>query len=117
LLTGNLMEGAALKLRSGGIAPDRFRIGAYGSDAAHRPDLPLIAARRAESLFGRMPRGAEVVIIGDTPADIACGAGIGARALGVATGAYSVTDLAACGPHAVFEDLSRTDAVVEAILR
>jgi phosphoglycolate phosphatase len=117
LLTGNLMAGAALKLRSGGIAPDRFRVGAYGSDAAHRPDLPLIAARRAESLFGRMPRGAEVVIIGDTPADIACGAGIGARALGVATGAYSVTDLAACGPHAVFEDLSRTDAVVEAILR
>ena len=73
LLTGNLAEGAALKLRSGGIDPERFRVGAYGSDAAHRPDLPPIAARRAEAIFGRVPRGAEVVIIGDTPADIACG--------------------------------------------
>ena len=69
-------EGAALKLRSGGIDPSRFRVGAYGSDAAHRPALPEIAARRAEPLFGRVPRGAEVVIIGDTPADIHCGEGI-----------------------------------------
>ena len=82
LLTGNVAQGAALKLRSGGIAPERFRVGAYGSDAAHRPDLPPIAARRAEAIFGRVPRGAEVVIIGDTPADVACGAGIEARALG-----------------------------------
>jgi hypothetical protein len=35
----------------------------------------------------------------------------------VATGAYSVADLAACGPHAVFQDLSDTDRVLEAILR
>lgn len=117
LLTGNLAEGAALKLRSGGIDPARFRVGAYGSDAAHRPDLPEIAARRAEPLFGRVPRGAEVVIIGDTPADIHCGQGISARAVGVATGSYAVADLAACGPHAVFEDLSDTESVMEAILR
>jgi phosphoglycolate phosphatase len=117
LLTGNLAQGAALKLRSGGIDPGRFRVAAYGSDAAHRPDLPPIAARRAAVLFGRVPHGAEVVIIGDTPADIACGSCIDARALAVATGAYSVPDLAACGPHAVFEDLSDTDAVLEAILR
>jgi phosphoglycolate phosphatase-like HAD superfamily hydrolase len=116
LLTGNLAEGAALKLRSGGIAPERFRVGAYGSDAAHRPDLPPIAARRAEPIFGRVPRGAEVVIIGDTPADVACGVGIEARALAVATGAYSVADLSACGAHAVFESLRDTDAVVDAIL-
>jgi phosphoglycolate phosphatase len=117
LLTGNIAQGAALKLRSGGIAPERFRVGAYGSDAAHRPDLPPIAARRAEAIFGSMPRGPEVVIIGDTPADVACGAGIEARALGVATGAYSVSDLEACGAHAVFLDLSETDAVLDAILQ
>jgi len=116
LLTGNLAEGAALKLRSGGIAPERFRVGAYGSDAAHRPDLPQIAARRAAAIFGHVPSGAEVVIIGDTPADVACGVGIEARALGVATGAYSVAELQACGAHAVFQDLRGTDAVLEAIL-
>ncbi|HEX7335704.1 MAG TPA: HAD family hydrolase [Gemmatimonadales bacterium] len=117
LLTGNVAEGAALKLRSGGLDPRRFRVGAYGSDAAHRPDLPPIAAQRAEPLFGRVPSGSEVVIIGDTPADIACGACISARAVAVATGAYSVTDLQACGPHATFETLSDTERVLEAILR
>ncbi len=116
LLTGNMLQGAALKLRAAGLEPARFRVGAYGSDAAHRPDLPAIAARRAEPYFGRIPAGPEVVIIGDTPADIACGAGIAARAVAVATGAYSVADLMACGPHAAFEDLSDTDRVVEAIL-
>jgi phosphoglycolate phosphatase len=116
LLTGNLAEGAALKLRSGGIAPERFRVGAYGSDSGHRTDLPTIAARRAVPLFGRVPHGPEVVIIGDTPADIACGAAINARAVGVATGAYSVPELERCGPHAVFGDLRETDAVIEAIL-
>jgi phosphoglycolate phosphatase-like HAD superfamily hydrolase len=117
LLTGNLAEGAALKLRSGGIDPSRFRLGAYGSDAAHRPALPPIAARRAERWFGRRPSGPEVVIIGDTPADIHCGTGISARAVAVATGGFTVAELAACGPHAVFEDLSDTEQVLEAIFR
>jgi phosphoglycolate phosphatase len=117
LLTGNLAEGAALKLRSGGIDPSRFRVGAFGSDAAHRPMLPEIAARRAEPFFGRIPGGSEVIIIGDTPADIHCGQGISARAVGVATGSYSVSDLEACGPHAVFGNLLDTERVLEAILR
>jgi len=116
LLTGNVAEGAALKLRAAGLAPARFAVGAYGSDAAHRPDLPAIAARRAESHFGRVPSGHEVVIIGDTPADVACGAPIGARAIAVATGAYTEADLAACGAHAVFADLSDTRRVLAAIL-
>jgi phosphoglycolate phosphatase len=117
LLTGNVAQGAALKLRHAGLDPSRFRVGAYGSDSADRPELAPIAARRAEPYFGRVPSGPEVVIIGDTPADIACGECIGARALAVATGGYSVSDLAACGAHAVFEDLSETSRVVDAILR
>ncbi len=36
LLTGNVAEGAALKLRAAGIDPARFSVGAYGSDAAQR---------------------------------------------------------------------------------
>ncbi len=46
LLTGNVARGAELKLRSVGIAPTRFALGAYGSDAAHRPELPDIAPPR-----------------------------------------------------------------------
>jgi len=116
LLTGNLERGAALKLRAAGLDPNRFKVGAYGSDSADRPELPPIAARRAERFFGRPLTGAEVVIIGDTPADVACGAGIGARAVAVATGSYSVPELEACGAHAVFADLRDTDRVLQAIL-
>ena len=117
LLTGNVARGAELKLRSAGLDPGRFRVGAYGSDSAHRPELPPIAARSAEPYFGRVPSGPEVVIIGDPPADIASGECIGARAVAVATGGYSVSDLASCGPHAVFEDLSDTGRVIDAIFR
>ncbi len=116
LLTGNVAPGAALKLRAGGLDPSRFVVGAYGSDSAHRPELPAIAAARAANYFGRQPAGHEIVIIGDTPADIACGAPVGARTIGVATGAYSTADLAACAPHAVFTDLTDTDRVLAAIL-
>lgn len=116
LLTGNVVQGAALKLSAAGIEPDRFVVGAYGSDSAHRPDLPAIAARRAEPHFGREPRGSEVIIIGDTPADVTCGQAICARAIGVATGSYSVESLSAAGAHAAFPDLSDTTRVLEAIL-
>jgi phosphoglycolate phosphatase-like HAD superfamily hydrolase len=117
LLTGNVAEGASLKLQSAGLDPDRFPVGAYGSDSPHRPELPPIAAQRAVPYFGRIPTGAEVVIIGDTPADIACGQCIDARAVAVATGGYSVSDLAACSPHAAFEDLTHTSRVLDAILQ
>jgi phosphoglycolate phosphatase len=116
LLTGNVLPGARVKLGAAGIAFDRFRLGAYGSDSAHRPDLPPIAAERARTLFGRTPHGEEVVIIGDTPADVACGAGISARAVAVATGSYSVMDLEATGAYATFATLADTGAVLKAIL-
>ena len=116
LLTGNLARGADLKLRSADLDPGRFVVGAFGSDSPRRPDLPAIAARRAERLFGHRPQGDMVVIIGDTPADVECGAGIGARAIAVATGSFSVEALAAQRPYAVFADLTDTDRVLDAIL-
>jgi phosphoglycolate phosphatase len=116
LLTGNVVPGARLKLGAAGIPFSRFALGAFGSDSAHRPDLPAIAAARAESYFGRPPHGAEVVIIGDTPADVACGAGISARAVAVATGSYSVAELERTGAYATFPTLADTSAVLKAII-
>lgn len=116
LLTGNFVEGAVLKLQSAGIEPTRFKVGAYGSDSAHRSALPPIAVERAQSIFGRVLSGSEVVIVGDTPSDVRCGESIGARAIAVATGSYSVGELKAAGAAAVFPDLSDTAAVLEAIL-
>ena len=118
LLTGNMAQGAALKLKAAGLDPSRFPSGSLrlrcGPPA--RSAAPLPHDGQSPTSAG-VPTGPEVVIIGDTPADIACGAGIDARAVAVATGAYSVADLMACGPHAVFQNLSDTEGVIEAILR
>jgi len=116
LLTGNLARGAAMKLEAAGIAAGRFRVGAFGSDSAVRADLPAIAASRAADVVGRLPSGHEIVIIGDTPADMTCGQGVGARAIGVATGRHSVAELEASGAYAAFETLADTAAVLEAIV-
>jgi phosphoglycolate phosphatase-like HAD superfamily hydrolase len=71
---------------------------------------------RATPLFGHAPAGDRVVIIGDTPADVTCGAAVGARAIAVATGSYRVEELAAAGAYATFATLDATDAVCDAIL-
>jgi phosphoglycolate phosphatase len=116
LLTGNVVDGARLKLRSGGLDIARFRVGAYGSDHEDRGALPAIAQHRAQTTLGVRAAGKDVVIVGDTPADVACGRGIGARAIGVATGAYPVPELLAAGADAAFADLSDTGAVVAAVI-
>jgi phosphoglycolate phosphatase len=117
LLTGNLREGARMKLESAGLEFGRFRVGAFGSDHADRRRLPAVAVERAERLVGRRFAGKEVVIIGDTPLDIACGEHLGVRTIAVATGTYGAADLAACGPDHLFDSLEDTDAVLEAIFR
>jgi len=116
LLTGNVVDGAHLKLRSAGIDPARFRVGAFGTDSHVRAELPAVAQQRVGALLGRAIDGRDIVIIGDTPADVQCGRGIGARGIGVGTAAYTVDELMTAGAHAAFGDLSDTDAVVEAIL-
>jgi len=116
LLTGNLVGGAELKLRSAGIDPARFAVGAYGSDSGKRADLPAIAAERAERRAGRRFAGDDIVIIGDTPDDVACGRPVGARAVAVATGHYDVAALRAAGAAHVFEHLGDTARVLQALL-
>ncbi len=115
LLTGNLEHGAARKLAAVGVDAAGFTICAYGSDHEVREELPAVAQRRARELLGLDLPGASLVIIGDTPADIACGRGLGARAIAVATGRYRVEELAIHRPWAVFPDLRDTAAVTRAI--
>src|SRR5207247_3406285 len=71
LLPGNIAPGAPMKLGSAGLDPARFRVGAYGSDSARRADLPPVAAARAAALTGTRFSGSDVVIVGDTPDDVA----------------------------------------------
>ncbi|MES3034484.1 MAG: HAD hydrolase-like protein [Gemmatimonadota bacterium] len=115
LLTGNIEAGATLKLRAVDIAPERFVVGAYGSDHASRPALPAIAQVRAATLLGTDFPGSRIVIIGDTPHDLTCGREIGAHAIGVETGRFRAADLEPYGPLAVFADLTDTAGVVRTI--
>jgi phosphoglycolate phosphatase len=116
ILTGNIVAGARAKLEAVKLGIEQFRVQATGSDHEHRPMLPAVARARASALLGRDVAGEQLVIIGDTPADIHCGRALNVRAIGVATGRYTVPELAAHEPAAVFETLADTERVVEAIL-
>jgi phosphoglycolate phosphatase-like HAD superfamily hydrolase len=115
LLTGNVEGGARLKLASTGLL-HLFKVAAYGSDSAARTELPAIALERAREVGGRSFGGKEIVIIGDTPADIACGAHLGVKAIAVATGRYSAQELRRHSPDHVFGDFGDWRAAYEAIL-
>jgi phosphoglycolate phosphatase-like HAD superfamily hydrolase len=115
LLTGNLELTAYVKLGFFGL--DRFfTFGAFGSDSGDRLELPPIAVRRAESLFGNRVAFRDVTVIGDTPRDVACALAWGARAVGVATGRSSRQELHNAGAHVVFGDLSDTGVVLDALV-
>jgi phosphoglycolate phosphatase len=116
MLTGNVRDGARIKVDAAGLGFDRFRVGAFGSDHADRPELPAIAARRARELVGVEFAGKEIVIIGDTPLDVACGQHLGVRTVAVATGSHRVEELASCDPDHVFADLADVDAAWAAIV-
>jgi phosphoglycolate phosphatase-like HAD superfamily hydrolase len=116
LLTGNVADGAAVKLDAAGIARARFRVNAFGCDAEHRPELPIVARRRARDLLGVELPGEAIWVIGDTPADVQCARSVGARTLAVATGRYAVGELAEHAPTVVLPDLTDTDAVVAALV-
>ena len=115
LLTGNVQNGAALKLRSAGLDPARFVVGAFGSDSHARAELPAVAAQRAAERTGRRFTGADLVVVGDTPDDVACARPMGARTVAVATGFYDTAALRAAGATHVFQDLGDTQAVLQAL--
>jgi phosphoglycolate phosphatase-like HAD superfamily hydrolase len=117
LLTGNVEANAVLKLASVGLdGYVDFEIGAYGSDHRDRGRLVEVARAKAMAKFGVELDPSAVVVIGDTPLDVAAARAGEARVIAVATGHYDLEALAATAPDAVFEDLTDTEAVVAAIL-
>jgi phosphoglycolate phosphatase len=112
LLTGNIADGASLKLRSARL-DHYFQFGAFGSDSERRDELPAIAVERALERSGKSFRGKDVVIIGDTPSDISCGQSLGVTAIGVCTGRHSRQELLSEGADVVFDDLSDTARVLD----
>jgi phosphoglycolate phosphatase-like HAD superfamily hydrolase len=115
LLTGNLEPVARLKLGCAGLIDYfDFELGAFGSDHRDRTCLVPISRQRLRERLGL--DAADVVVVGDTPRDIACARAGGARAIAVATGRFSRDELAAHAPDAVLDTLQDTDAVIETLL-
>jgi phosphoglycolate phosphatase-like HAD superfamily hydrolase len=107
LVTGNFEAGAKIKLEHFDLWR-YFRCGAYADDAADRNALVPFAVERARAC-GLTPLDAgHVLVVGDTPHDVACARVVGAVAVGVATGGCSADELRASGADVVFEDLAET---------
>lgn len=113
LLTGNFRRSARIKLEYFDLWTP-FRFGAFADDATDRNALVPVALTRAREA-GHAPHADRVIVIGDTPLDIECARVGGVRALGVATGSHTSHDLRDAGAYEVFEDLSDTGKVMEAL--
>lgn len=102
--TGNVRRGAYAKLARGGLDAT-FTFGGFGCDAEDRTELLRAGARRGAERLGRSLEHCRVVVIGDTPKDVAAAHGIGARCIGVGTGSFTADELTRAGAHHAFDTL------------
>ena len=115
LLTGNFSEGARLKLTHYGLH-GHFGFGGFGDRHQHRNDVArqaVVEMRRFAERNGRNIRGAEVWVIGDTPADIECGRAIDATVVAVCTGYYAMESLQVADPDHLFVDFGEPERFLE----
>lgn len=111
LLTGNVRDGARLKLAHYAIAEHFFPFGGFGDLHLDRNDVACEALAAAVSHAGRPVHADAVWVIGDTPWDIRCARHIGARVVAVATGTFSLDELAPYQPDLLLSDLRELPAL------
>lgn len=108
LLTGNIAEGARIKLEHFDLWR-YFKCGAFGDETHDRNTLVPVALSEARAC-GVAPNDLRhVIVVGDTPLDIACARAGGALAVAVATGGHDARSLEESGADYVFDDLSDAD--------
>lgn len=112
--TGNVRAGAMAKLRRVSLH-ERFDFGGFGDDHELRAELIRAGAERGATRLGKRRDEVRVVVIGDTPKDVAAAEAIGAECIAVATGDHSVSALRRTAATHVFADLSVPGAL-EAVL-
>jgi phosphoglycolate phosphatase-like HAD superfamily hydrolase len=112
LLTGNTRGGARAKLTHYDLWR-YFPDGAFAEDAGERAAIATRALDMARRL-GSVSLDA-IFVVGDTPHDIECANVIGARTVAVATGGYSLDELASHHPWRAFAELPPADAFARLI--
>jgi phosphoglycolate phosphatase-like HAD superfamily hydrolase len=105
LLTGNIREGARVKLGHYRLY-EHFAFGAFGDEHFDRDDVAREAAQVIEQQFGKDVIRQRIWVIGDTPFDVRCARAIGARAVAVATGWHPLEELERTRPDILVQDLS-----------
>ena len=116
VLTGNYAAAAPRKLAAAGLDPGDFVVNAFGDEAPSRPELIPVARGRYRQRFGRDIDAEQVVVIGDTPRDVACAQANGCFAFAVATGRWSRHELEATGADVVVDDLIEGRPRLETLL-
>ena len=106
LVTGNTSMTADIKLEMAGFKRDWFAVGAFGNEAAEREKLTRLAVERAEANTARSFDGDNVIVIGDTVADIDAARAIDAVAVAVCTGYTERQHLRDRQPDYLLDDLS-----------
>jgi phosphoglycolate phosphatase len=104
LTTGNIEAAAHIKLSRGDLSR-YFSFGGYGSDSADRGELTKKAIERAGTVAGAPIDPHRVLVIGDTPRDVAAAHAAGAPAVAVASGHFSADDLRRSGADYVLKSL------------
>lgn len=108
LLTGNTRRGAAAKLAHYGL--DRFfRDGAFSDEISDRNRIAACALDKIRVAAGKGFSAESMIVIGDTPHDVACAQAVGARSLAVATGTYSAELLTSHNPWRVVDVLPQPE--------
>lgn len=115
LVTGNIREGAHIKLERFGIG-SYFPFGAFGCEHPTRAELVGLAMQRAAERVGRPFGPRAVTVIGDTIHDVTSCRPWGVRSLAVATGSASRAELEAAGATWALDDLSDVKAIVKLLL-
>jgi phosphoglycolate phosphatase-like HAD superfamily hydrolase len=116
LLTGNVRRMAEVKLGPFGLTRHLdLDAGAYGWSHTVRGDLVDVARQAAHARHGRRYAGRSTVLVGDTPLDVEAALAAGAGVVAVATGRFSVAELAAAGAHVTLADLADTGQVLRAL--
>lgn len=107
LLTGNLEDGAGIKLEPFGLNK-YFIDGAFGSDNEERDELLPIAIKKF-SAKGLAFSPADCVVVGDTPRDVRCAKIHGAFSVAVSTGPYSKDELLRTEADMVLESFEEAE--------
>lgn len=115
LLTGNTAAGARAKLEHYGLA-GYFAGGAFCVDGDDRPQIARRALDVASEQAGEAVNPESMFVIGDTPHDVRCGQGIGARTVAVASGTYALDELERCDPWLALERLPSPDRFAQLLM-